>query len=84
MVHGSLRRPAARGGASHAFQEQVRGGTCDTMLLLCIPVVSAVKVLAPGCSRAARGSRAWETTGVNVCSRYCIILQIPLLGATKH
>ena len=46
VVHGSLRRPAARGGASHAFQEQVRGGTCDTTLLLCIPVVSAVKGLA--------------------------------------
>ena len=46
MVHSSLRRPAARGGASHAFQEQVRGGTCDTILLLCIPVVSAVKGLA--------------------------------------
>ena len=46
VVHSSLRRPAARGGASHAFQEQVRGGTCDTILLLCILVVSAVKGLA--------------------------------------
>ena len=61
MVHGSPRRPAARGGASHAFQEQVRGGTCDTTLLLCIPVVSAVEGLAQGCSRAARGARARDT-----------------------
>ena len=62
MVHGSLRRPAARGGASHAFQEQVRGGTCDTILLLCIPVVSAVADLPYGCSRTARGARDWAIT----------------------
>ena len=72
-VHGSPHRPALRGGASRAFQEQVRGGTCGATLLLCIPVVGAVEGLAQGCSRAARGARAWETTCVNVCSRYCII-----------
>ena len=73
MAHGSLRRPAARGSASHAFQEQqVRGGTCDTILLLCVPVVSAVEGLAEGCSRAARGARAWVTTDMNTHSRYCI------------